>query len=236
MTDLYTEPQEIIERKERVKTADTLFSWECTPPRNAIGDLALFLFAFVVSGVSAYLMRSDVVTMTLSIATFLSVIAFLSFTAYQPHHYQYELTREGIRVTDEERVPEIVFTIIRGLAWFGVIACLIAVVVIGPMAFVGAGAAALGAFSFTGFKKKASHYELVFYHHSQFRYCEAGREFRVVPMLTIEPNDHEGWHFSCYAHATKEDFYRVVEHMKPLLKTCEVKIVEFEEELIGDYS
>ncbi|MGL6313486.1 hypothetical protein [Vibrio sp. WXL103] len=236
MSELYTEPQEIIERKERVKTADTLFSWECTPPRNRAGDWVMFILVCIMSGGWGYFTRSHVVMMILTILTILSLAAFFSFTAFQPHHYKYELTHEGIRVTDEERVPEIVFTIIRGLAWFGVIACLIAVVVIGPMAFVGAGAAALGAFSFTGFKKKASHYELVFYHHCQFRYCEAEHEFRVVPMLTIEPNDHEGWHFSCYAHATKEDFYRVVEHMKPLLKTCEVKIVEYEEELIGDYS
>ncbi|MGL6313491.1 hypothetical protein [Vibrio sp. WXL103] len=236
MSELYTEPQEIIERKERVKTADTLFSWECTPPRNPANDWFLFILASVFSGGAGYLMRTDVVMAILGVATALSVVGFLSFTAFQPRHYKYELTREGIRVTSEERVPEVVFTIIRGLAWFGAIACLIAVVVIGPMAFVGAGAAALGAFSFTGFTKKTSHYELVFYHHSQFRYYEAGREFQIVPMLTIEPNEHEGWHFSCYARATKEDFYRVVEHMKPLLKTCEVKIVEYDEELIGDYS
>ncbi|MGL6313484.1 hypothetical protein [Vibrio sp. WXL103] len=236
MSEIYTDPREITDRKDRVKSADALLSWEFTPPRNAIVDLTMFLLACSIASGLGYMMRTDIIAMTIGIVAPSSVIAFLSFTALQPRNYQYNLTREGIRVTSEERVPEMVFTIIRGLAWFGVLACLIAVVVVGPMAFVGAGAAALGAFSFTGFKKKASHYELVFFHHSQLRYCEADKEFRIVPMLTIEPNDHEGWHFCCYAHATKEDFYRVVEHMKSLLKTCEVKIVEHSEELDGDYS
>ncbi|MGL6313488.1 hypothetical protein [Vibrio sp. WXL103] len=235
MSELYTEPQEIIERKERVKSADTLFSWECTPPRNPANDWFLFILASVFSGGAGYLMRTDVVMMILGVATVLLVVGFLSFTAYQPHHYKYELTREGIRVTDEERVPEIVFTIIRGLAWFGVIACLIAVVVVGPMAFVGAGTAALGAFSFTGFKKKPYHYELYFYNHSELRYFEGTRMVKIVPLLDANQTALTKDDFSCHLQANKEDYLRLVEHIRPLLDSCQTKVLEEEMDLWEGY-
>ncbi|MGL6313495.1 hypothetical protein [Vibrio sp. WXL103] len=231
ITDLYTDPQEITERKERVKTADTLFSWECTPPRNLANDWFLFILASVISGVAGYLMRTDVIAMTIGIVVPSLVIAFLSFTAFQPHHYKYELTREGIRVTDEERVPEIVFTIVRGLAWFGVIACLIAVVVVGPMAFVGAGAAALGAFSFTGFKKEAGHYVYLFHHYAEIRYFESDYALGVFPIMDKDPNNIRSRLISDL-HVNPAELDDVVNQIKQVIDVSEVKFVECSTELV----
>ncbi|MGL6313494.1 hypothetical protein [Vibrio sp. WXL103] len=230
MSELYTEPQEITERKERVKTAETLFSWECTPPRNRAGDWVMFILVCIMSGGWGYFTRSHVVMMILTILTILSLAAFFSFTAFQPHHYKYELTREGIRVTDEERVPEIVFTIVRGLAWFGVIACLIAVVVVGPMAFVGAGAAALGAFSFTGFKKEAGHYVYLFHHYAEIRYFEGDYALGVFPIMDEDPNNIRSRLISDL-HVNPAELDDVVNQIKQVIDVSEVKFVECSTEL-----
>ncbi|MGL6313493.1 hypothetical protein [Vibrio sp. WXL103] len=225
MNELHTDPQEITERKERVKTAETLFSWDCIPPRNSISDIAMVLFACFLSVGLGYMMRSNVIAMTMAIVIPSSVIAFLNFTALQPHHYKYELTREGIRVIDEERVPEIVFTVIRGLAWFGVVACLVAVVVVGPMAFVGAGAAAVGAFSFTGFKKKASHYVYLFHSYSEIRYFEGDYALGVFPVMDEDP-DNMRTRLISDLHVSPADLDTVVSQIRQVIDVSEIKYVE----------
>ena len=89
----------------------------------------------------------------------LSVMMLMSFFMgrflfYPDSHYHYKLTKLGIYYTKEQIIPEIAYTLIRGFAWRGIAVCLIALFVIGPLAFVGAGAFALMAFGMTNFKSK----------------------------------------------------------------------------------
>ena len=70
--------------------------------------------------------------------------------------YHYRLTTEGVIVTYQDSIPEIAYTIVRGLAWFGVVICVMAVAVLGPLALVGAGGMALLAVFFTEFKKEVT--------------------------------------------------------------------------------
>jgi hypothetical protein len=57
--------------------------------------------------------------------------------------YHYHLTAKGINYTLQDDIPEIAFTIMRGVGWFGCIACVLAAGLLGPVAFIGAGASAL---------------------------------------------------------------------------------------------
>ncbi|MGR6839620.1 hypothetical protein ACU5DF_11105 [Aliivibrio wodanis] len=77
------------------------------------------------------------------------VIRYL-FLADNQHHYF--LTKKGIHFTTEQIIPEMAYKVMRGFAWFGVAVSFLAVTIIGPMAFVGAGACALLSFKMTGFK------------------------------------------------------------------------------------
>src|SRR5690606_31501584 len=54
-----------------------------------------------------------------------------------------------------ERVPEIFYKATRGMAYIGIVVCVIAALMVGPLAFVGAGAFALLSFKMTGLHKKA---------------------------------------------------------------------------------
>ena len=49
-------------------------------------------------------------------------------------------------------IPEVAYKIVRGFAWVGIAVCIIAVFVLGSLAFVGAGAFALMAFGMTNFQ------------------------------------------------------------------------------------
>ncbi|WP_375322363.1 hypothetical protein [Aliivibrio logei] len=77
------------------------------------------------------------------------VIRYL-FLADNQHHYF--LTKKGIHFTTEQIIPEMAYKVMRGFAWFGVAVSFLAVTIIGPMAFIGAGACALLSFKMTGFK------------------------------------------------------------------------------------
>lgn len=59
---------------------------------------------------------------------------------------KYKIMPLGIASIEKDCIPETVFKIIRILAWGGVVTCLLAVFIVGPMAFVGAGGSALMAF------------------------------------------------------------------------------------------
>ncbi|OCH27176.1 hypothetical protein A6E12_11510 [Aliivibrio fischeri] len=81
------------------------------------------------------------------IMTFVIRYLFLS-----DNQYCYFLTQKGIHFTIEQVIPEIAYKVMRGFAWFGVAVSFFAVTIIGPMAFIGAGACALLSFKMTGFK------------------------------------------------------------------------------------
>ncbi|HCZ9577656.1 TPA: hypothetical protein PMB03_003634 [Vibrio cholerae] len=67
------------------------------------------------------------------------------------HRYCYSLTQAGIHYTDQEVIPDAAYTFVRGFAWVGIAVCLLALAVVGPLAFVGAGGFALLAFGLTNF-------------------------------------------------------------------------------------
>ena len=69
-------------------------------------------------------------------------------------YYKFYLTQIGLYYTYEQIIPDSAYKVVRGFAWFGVAVCIVSVAVIGPMAFVGAGACALLSFKMTGFQSQ----------------------------------------------------------------------------------
>ena len=66
--------------------------------------------------------------------------------------YYYAINKYGMYSTSEQIIPEIAYTIVRRSAWVGCAICVFAAIFIGPMAFVGAGGAALMSFTMTNFR------------------------------------------------------------------------------------
>ncbi|BCK25699.1 type VI secretion system immunity protein TsiV2 [Vibrio cholerae] len=78
------------------------------------------------------------------------------------HRYCYSLTQAGIYYTDQEVIPDAAYTFVRGFAWVGIAVCLLALAVVGPLAFVGAGGFALLAFGLTNFHPTVHQKEVYF--------------------------------------------------------------------------
>ncbi|QIR07489.1 hypothetical protein [Salinivibrio costicola] len=77
-------------------------------------------------------------------------------------HRCYYLTSMGIHYTEKDMIPDVAYQVVRGFAWVGIVVCVIAVFVLGPLAFVGAGGFALMSFGMTNFKPTTEKHEVFF--------------------------------------------------------------------------
>ncbi|QMV12839.1 hypothetical protein Vspart_00031 [Vibrio spartinae] len=75
--------------------------------------------------------------------------SFIRFLWFADYHYH--LTEKGIYYTCQQVISENAYTVVRITAWVGIAVCVLAAALIGPLAFVGAGAFALMSFSMTNF-------------------------------------------------------------------------------------
>ncbi|EAR56154.1 hypothetical protein SKA34_13210 [Photobacterium sp. SKA34] len=91
--------------------------------------------------------------------------------------YYYAINQYGIYLTREDIIPEIAYTIVRRSAWVGCAICIFAAIFIGPIAFVGAGGAALMSFGMTNFRPKPYKHQCLFDGYAQLEYYESCKSF-----------------------------------------------------------
>ncbi|MUL10295.1 hypothetical protein [Aliivibrio fischeri] len=88
---------------------------------------------------------------------------FLIFFASADIKRIYKFTKNGIVTEQADVVPEYAYQCIRMIGRVGVVVCLIAVVFVGPMAFIGAGASALLSFKLVNFRLKPMLFETLYF-------------------------------------------------------------------------
>ncbi|MDO6708764.1 hypothetical protein [Photobacterium sp. 1_MG-2023] len=133
---------------QQVLEADVIYEWECDLVQRlryiqpcVMGAMCL-LALLVFDGYEKYFIFLPVMTIMMPVSYFL----------YQASERQQgQLTEHGIIVSTVELVPEVFYAATRYAAYVGIVVCLLAVIFVGPFAFVGAGAGALMAFKMTGF-------------------------------------------------------------------------------------
>ncbi|GEK12899.1 hypothetical protein [Aliivibrio fischeri] len=91
---------------------------------------------------------------------------FLIFFASADIKRIYKFTKNGILTEQADIVPEYAYQCIRMIGRVGVVVCLIAVVFVGPMAFIGAGASALLSFKLVNFRLKPMIFETLYFDES----------------------------------------------------------------------
>lgn len=76
--------------------------------------------------------------------------------------YHYRMTAKGIYYTQQDKIPEVAYTIMRGIGGLLIVGSIIAVGLVGPLALAGAGAGAFMAFKITNMKPEIHHYGCLF--------------------------------------------------------------------------
>ena len=140
-------------RQQRVREAPTLYEWDIRVATvYAMGWFVVIIPCgiMVLIGLVAHWYESDQ-----WYGFFFMALIFAPFIRYlwlADKHYHYRLTTEGLVTTYHDAIPDAAYAVVRGLAWFGVVVCIVGVALLGPVTLVGAGGFAVMAFFFTGFK------------------------------------------------------------------------------------
>ena len=148
------EQQRIIDaNQKRVREAQTLHEWSIQVPTVFAWFGILFLIGIpaLIGGVMIW---NDSPNGWVFIIVGAIMLPYLRYLVMADKVYYYWLTTEGLVITYHDAIPEVAYTIVRGLAWLGVVVCVVAVAILGPLALVGAGGMALFAVFFTDFKSE----------------------------------------------------------------------------------
>ncbi len=144
--------------KEQLYNAEVTYSWGYKGAGLKHENLAKWGVAITSSALPFWFIWyvTDMTTSSSMFWVFLVIATLMIFAArylfFPDKHRCYHLTSLGVHYTKQDMIPEVAYKIARGLAWVGVAVCIIAVFVLGPLAFVGAGAFALMAFRMTNFQ------------------------------------------------------------------------------------
>ncbi|MGS3179460.1 hypothetical protein ACB265_08450, partial [Aeromonas dhakensis] len=114
--------------------------------------------------------------------------------------------------------------IVRGLAWLGVVVCVVAVAILGPLALVGAGGMALFAIFFTNFEKKISVEYTVF--NKDKKYVVKVVKNRGLIRFDIIPFS---WFEFSYLYCNEGELYKILSSLMKELGCDEYR--EFKSEL-----
>ena len=160
------EQQRILDaNQKKVREAPILQEWNIRVS-TPFAWLIIFLVTAVMTlfAVGCVLLTGDVDWgfAYLAFGVAIAMIPYFRYLVMADKNYHYRLTTEGVIVTYQDVIPEVAYTIVRGLAWLGVVVCVVAVAILGPLALVGAGGMALFAVFFTDFKSEVSEHETMF--------------------------------------------------------------------------
>ncbi|EGR0480097.1 hypothetical protein FG078_17605 [Vibrio cholerae] len=154
--------------KEQLHNSEVLYQWECTTGDMNESYLSRWLTAIGVGFLlpSLFLVFGDIAFNSTEFWGFISFgaagMAAVRYLFMPDHRYCYRLTQAGVHYTDQEVIPDAAYTFVRGFAWVGIAVCLLALAVVGPLAFVGAGGFALLAFGLTNFRPTVDHENVYF--------------------------------------------------------------------------
>ncbi|MNF76627.1 hypothetical protein D3C84_587450 [compost metagenome] len=162
------EQQRIIDaNQKRVREASTLHEWDIRVPTAFAWFGILFLIG-IPALIGSVMIWNESFNGWIFIIVGAIMFPYLRYLVMADKDYHYRLTTEGIIATYQDSIPEMAYTVVRGLSWFAMAICVMAIAVLGPLALVGAGGMALFAIFFTGFKSEMSEEYTLF--HKEWSY------------------------------------------------------------------
>ncbi len=212
------EQQRIINANQKmVREAPTLHEWGIRVETPFVW-LIISIPVGIMMSIGIWLVYSDDDAGWAPIIMGAIVAAFTRYLWLADKNYHYRLTTEGLITTYQDAIPEMAYTIVRGLAWLGVVVCVMAMAVLGPLALVGAGGMALFAVFFTDFKREET-VEYTRFNKEKINIIKVARKAAFVQFETV-PFGYSGFaNFYCY----KNDMNKILFSLLSLLNCCEYR-------------
>ncbi|WP_323975699.1 hypothetical protein [Aeromonas hydrophila] len=215
------EQQRILDaNQKKVREAPTLHEWNIRVETPFVW-LVISIPVGIMISIGMWLVYRDDDAGWAPIIMGAIVAAFTRYLWLADKNYHYRLTTEGVIVTYQDAIPEAAYTIARSLAWLGVVICVMAVAVLGPLALVGAGGMALFAVFFTDFKSEVSEHETMFRKDWPYTLSISNRKkalrFESTPFKVA---------YSDNLYCKSEDFERVIEMIKNQIRCVDIKNIK----------
>ncbi|MGU5529031.1 hypothetical protein ACV1DX_23905, partial [Aeromonas caviae] len=129
--------------QKRVREAPTLHEWNIRV-RNPHAWLIISIPIGILILIGAWLALGDnMASIGWGFIIMGGLALYFRYLVMADKDYHYRLTSEGLIAIYQDSIPNIAYKIVRGLAWLGVLVCIISVAVLGPLSLVGAGGMAL---------------------------------------------------------------------------------------------
>ncbi|MDO6583688.1 hypothetical protein Q4491_20300 [Photobacterium sp. 2_MG-2023] len=147
------------QQRQKVLDSEVVHEWECIL-RSTLKPYTPIIMSGILSVMFGvfYFLSGDFHLIYFWAFLMLVMVPVSYFLFDVDYNYKGQITPKGIIVQKTERVPEIFYKATRGMAYIGIVVCVIAALMVGPLAFVGAGAFALLSFKMTGFQKQPEVY------------------------------------------------------------------------------
>ena len=151
-------PESIVQLKEQLYQSEVIYRWRYTGAGQKLYKKVRWLCAILTGALfPSFLLIVEEDAMTEPAFWLFSsvslIMIFVSRYLFAPDKdYCYHLAPMGIYYTEQDMIPEVAYKIARGFAWVGIVVCIIVAFMLGPLAFVGAGAFALMSFGMTNFQ------------------------------------------------------------------------------------
>ena len=142
---------------ERLYATTPVYEWELivNPMHFRTKFACLLSLTFTFIGVGIFILLPSLKGLMIASSPIIVGSLMYPWSRYllnaDKRHY-YAINKYGMYSTSEQIISEIAYTIVRRSAWVGCAICVFAAIFIGPMAFVGAGGAALMSFTMTNFR------------------------------------------------------------------------------------
>lgn len=162
--------QELNQLKDELYSSNVIFSWEYTGFGGRRAAIARWIGA-IFSGLMPFILllvmgasTDDILFFAMILICLIGVFA-VRYLFMADRYFRYNLTPVGIHYTEQVAVPDTAYAVVRGFAWVGIAVCIVALVLIGPLAFVGVGGCALLSFGLTNFKPQVEELDVYFSEH-----------------------------------------------------------------------
>lgn len=214
------EQQRIIDtNQKRVREAPTLHEWNIRV-RNPHTWLIISIPIGILILIGAWLASGDdMISLGWGFIVMGGGVAlYFRYLVMADKDYHYRLTSEGLIAIYQDAIPDVAYKMVRGLAWLGVLVCVMAVAVLGPLSLVGAGGMAIFAIFFTDFKKE-EHIEYTLFNKNKTNVIKVVNNAAFVQFETI-PFGYSGFaSFYCY----ENELNKILASLLPILNCQEYR-------------
>ncbi|HIF9095780.1 hypothetical protein [Photobacterium damselae] len=177
---------------DRLYATPPVYEWELIVNPDSSRTKRSFGIFFLTVFVSILFYLTDsgwLSLLPIAVGSFMSPWCRYLFDADK--RYYFAINQYGMFSRNEQIIPEIAYTIVRYSAWVGCGICLFAAILVGPIAFVGAGGAALLSFQMTNFRSVARKSQCLFDNAAILKnYCENDYLLRtensMIPLIIPE--------------------------------------------------